>query len=316
MPISDETLQALQIFQPSAVENYERVTNEQRRFVHYTTASNAMSIIQNSEFWMRKTSCMNDWTEVDHGRECVVAAYKVFEGPFKDSVDSIYPGLSEAVKNRVNEWLPYFDSDTYIFCLSEHLDDEDESGRLSMWRAYGNTTGAALVINRDSFLTDTDVLKTYSSPVSYLQDYEVEFGRVITNIKSNVDFLKSIGRDTMFGMIFNMFRFAVLCTKHPGFREEREWRLIHTPPLDKSPHLVREIYSINDVPQPVYKIPLRNHPNDGLTGIEIPELIERIIIGPTQYPSAIYAAFKDLLEQAGVSNPEEKVHFSNIPLRT
>jgi hypothetical protein len=35
---------------------------------------------------------------------------------------------------------------TYLACLSEHQ-DEDEHGRLPMWRAYGATTGIALVIN-------------------------------------------------------------------------------------------------------------------------------------------------------------------------
>ena len=40
---------------------------------------------------------------------------------------------------------------------------------------------------------------------------------------------QSLGRETVSASAFNMLRFAVLCTKHPGFLEEREWRIIASP---------------------------------------------------------------------------------------
>lgn len=46
------------------------------------------------------------------------------------------------------------------------------------------------------------------------------------------------------------------------------------------------------------------------------QLIDRIIIGPTQYPVAIYKAFVGLLAEAGVKAPEGKVFISHVPLRT
>jgi hypothetical protein len=48
---------------------------------------------------------------------------------------------------------------------------------------------------------------------------------------------------------------------------------------------------------------------------DIASILERIVIGPTEYPLAVWEAFVELLRKAGVSNPEEKVIWSNVPLR-
>jgi hypothetical protein len=40
-----------------------------------------------------------------------------------------------------------------------------------------------------------------------------------------------------------------------------------------------------------------------------------IIIGPTKYPQAMWAAFRDLLMEARVPEPEKKIVVSDIPLR-
>ena len=72
---------------------------------------------------------------------------------------------------------------------------------------------------------------------------------------------------------------------------------------------------ISGVPQPVYKIPLNDLPDEGLVGLRIPELVDRVIIGPTDYPLAMFDAFTDALHEAGVEKPHERVFVSNIPLR-
>jgi hypothetical protein len=51
-------------------------------------------------------------------------------------------------------------------------------------------------------------------------------------------------------------------------------------------------------------------------GLEIPAILDRVIIGPTQYPIPMVTAFTDALRKAGVPNPESRVFLSNIPLRT
>jgi hypothetical protein len=193
-------------------------------------------------------------------------------------------------------------SDTYLTCVSERSDSEDLTGRLSMWRAYGEQTGVAFVMNNPLFVTPSDALKAYSSPVAYLNDqgFAREFSRVVDNINTEADFIRTQGRDAIRTFIFHMFRSAALCTKHLGFLEEKEWRVVYSPSAELSPYLIKEIQSIGGVPQPIYKIPLKDIPEEGLSGAEIPALLDRIIIGPTEYPLAIREAFLQLPSDAGV----------------
>ena len=46
------------------------------RFVYYTTADTASRILGNRQVWMRSTTAMNDYMEVEHGFDCLNAAYK------------------------------------------------------------------------------------------------------------------------------------------------------------------------------------------------------------------------------------------------
>ena len=79
--------------------------------------------------------------------------------------------------------------------------------------------------------------------------------------------------------------------------------------------MIKEIQIIAETPQPKYKIPLENIPDEDLVGVAIPELLERIIIGPTEYPSAMREAFEALLAEAGVADPASRISVSDLPLR-
>jgi len=45
------------------------VSREPIRFVHYTSAEAALRIITGKRIWMRNTTCMTDYREVQHGFE-------------------------------------------------------------------------------------------------------------------------------------------------------------------------------------------------------------------------------------------------------
>jgi Protein of unknown function (DUF2971) len=215
--------------------------------------------------------------------------------------------------------MPDFHHHTYLACLSRHLGGaEDHLGRLSMWRAYGGgVAGVAIVLNGSSFSRPLAALKATASPVAYLSEHGflAEFDRVTQALETHRDYLIGLGRERVKDYIFAVFRFAVLCTKHPGFKEELEWRVVYQPSLDPSDHIVRCTETINGVPQPIYKMRLQDVPEAGLVGIEIKDLIERVIVGPTRYPDAVCEAFVDALEAAGVPDAKQKVVPSTIPLR-
>jgi hypothetical protein len=166
-----------------------------------------------------------------------------------------------------------------------------------MWRAYSETTGVALVLNNTVFLGPSGSLKVYSSPVAYLNDEQFgdELGRIADAIETDQEAVRAFGRDAVISYVFTAFKFAALCTKHPGFEEEREWRVVYFPKLERSEHLVKQVQVIRGTPQPIYKIPLQNIPEEGIIGLGLSELVDRIIIGPSDYASAMREAFDDLL---------------------
>jgi hypothetical protein len=107
---------------------------------------------------------------------------------------------------------------------------------------------------------------------------------------------------------------TALCSKHAGFEEEREWRLTYQPSMHPSNMLVKERHSIRGIPQVIYKVPLEEPPT-GLVGLSLAKFIHKIIIGPTEVPGPIYTVFYELLAEAGVANPSERIVVSDIPLR-
>lgn len=307
------------IFFPYASERMAEVKARKTRFVHYTSADSAMGILKNRVLWMRNASVMNDYREVMHGLESLRAAYDFSDGGhrLRKSLDCVFDGITKEIEKRYNQWVPSFESETYLTSISEHSDDEDALGRLSMWRSYGESSGVAIVFNSQAFFSDTNVLGFYSSPVGYLD--KNSFGSVLDevagNVEANLSQLKRLGRAKTLEIVTRLFMFAALSAKHPGFKEEREWRVIYSPHFMKSNVLIKTVKSVHGVPQVIYKIPLKNLPKHHITGLEPAELINRVIIGPSQYPTALYQAFVELLAQAEVPDPESKVYVSQTPLR-
>jgi hypothetical protein len=316
--ISPEQDRFARIFFPHAYQQHARVLKDGTRFVHYTNANAAMGILQSKTIWMRNSSCMNDVSEVRYGLERLWKTYRDTEAgkQFRQVLNGIYSGFSDEIEKRFNDWTPQFLTSTYLTCLSEHQDDEDEHGRLSMWRAYGETTRVALVIKSSVLLNPADGLGAYSSPVAYLNDrqFEERFAEIAHNISSEAEFLRGQERENIVNRIFHMLRFATLSTKHPGFAEEREWRVLYGPMLEESPYITHEIIALNGVPQLVYKLPLENIDKVGLVAA-IPAILDRIIIGPTQFPVALGWAFQQLLADAGVTDADKRISLSRIPLR-
>ena len=306
------------IFLPVAYAASDRVKQQGTRFVYYTTAHTAFLILREREIWMRNTMTMNDFMEVEHGIECLREVYRSAPGrAFEAAVDQCFPGLADEVRQLFNAWIPSIRRDTFVACVSEHLPDEDNHGRLSMWRAYGGKAGVALVMNSDAILAESDALAAYSSPVSYMEASELgaEMERIAATVSVNRDFVQSFGRDRLKTAAFHLLRFAAVCTKHPGFKEEREWRVVASPTFEPSDLVPSELEVVKGIPQTVLKIKLRNYPERGLSGLEPRELLHRVIVGPCEYPDVVRRAIYHLLVDVGVSQPESRIAVSRIPLR-
>jgi hypothetical protein len=302
---------------------YKKVPNENHpRFVHYTSADNALKIIESKRLWMRSATCMSDYREVQHGFDMLAKFFSPDSlglAAFRVVLDASAPGVAQEAITLFNQWWNNIRSHTYIASISEHDSNEDLHGRLSMWRAVGhNTARVALVIKIPWFSGAADALNLMFSPVSYLNDDEVHevMNGVIKNIEMNVDFLGSVDRQIVIGSFFTMLWTGVTCLKHEGFREEREWRAIYSPKLKSSSLMEASTEVIAGVPQVVCKVPLDVTVSDALADLDLSRMFDRLIIGPSPYPLVMYKAFTDALKKAGIEEAEKRVFRSCIPVRS
>jgi len=224
------------IFFPNAVRRAREFREAGKRFVYYTSAETAASILGKRQVWMRLVKGMNDYMEIEHGLECLKGAWdsQQLATPLKATLDACHAGLAKEAEEFFNAGLAgMIRADTYMTCVSEHLDDEDSHGRLSMWGAYGGSVGVALVLNGTVMFNESAALGAYASPVAYLDrvTFAAEFLMTARAIEGEAEYVQSLDRDIVKHYVFNMLRTAVLCTKHPGFSEEREWRIVASPQM-------------------------------------------------------------------------------------
>lgn len=312
------------IFMPYARRHRDEALMNRIRFVHYTSAESALSIIRNKRIWMRNAVCMTDYREVQHGYEILNAFFsdKGNVDSFVSAVDICAQGVASEAFALFHQWYnpgPHsIPLNTYITSISEHDDDEDFHGRLSMWRAFGkDATRVAIVFNPPEFSGAADALNVMFSPVAYLtQDQaHAEITEVISNIYRNSDFLRSIDRQSILDTLFTMLLAGVTCLKHKGFQEEREWRAIYSPKLRSSNLMECSTEVIGGVPQLVYRLPLDGNVSPTLAQLDISRLFDRLIIGPSPFPWPVYEAFTAELMKVGIEDAGNRVWTSKIPIR-
>lgn len=291
------------------------VINEQKRFVYYTSSDTAMKVLRKQELWFRNAKVMNDFSEISYGLGLIRTVFAGSEGKrFRGAVEDIFPDTMQEAEKLFSGWENDWQFETYIACVSIHNPHEDKQGRLSMWRAYGDT---ALVINNTPMTAVTDKLAVFSFPVLYLSEecLKKRLSQITDSILINRKYLQGLGQETLVAYIHNMlFQFAI-AAKHPGFEEEKEWRLYYRPTEKKSPGMSEEIVVLDGVPQKIYKLRLAHEPENGLHHANIPSLLDRVIVGPTEYPYVSYKAFVDVLSGLDVKDASSKVVLSDIPLR-
>lgn len=103
-----------------------------RKLIHYCSAENALKIIKNREIWLRNVRVMNDFMEVNHGFNLITRSMHttgteaVQRGlnAVKSALDLVHPGLADETFDQFRAWSPLIQNETYVTCLSEHLEDD------------------------------------------------------------------------------------------------------------------------------------------------------------------------------------------------
>jgi len=320
--MSENSNKIASIFLPHLVTEKQRLENsEDIVFAHYTSAETAYKIFNNQTVWMRNARLMNDYREISHG----VDAIKEFFGINNSRGRSFWESLKQIhseIFNYANEDFTNINFDlennTYLASFSEHSLKSDPIGRLSMWRAYGGKEGVALLLNKSTLLSDNLKLDAWVYPVNYWDEDVVgnNFYTIMDNIESEIDFLKTIHIDKLRFFIHQMLISFAISLKHPAFKEEKEWRVIHRP----SDNLLNNQTDVQDIkpsvqilggtPQRIYKIPMHEE-----FGTSIPEVLNKILIGPSKNPFQVSQTISDILKKRGISDPATLIKYSKIPLR-
>ena len=98
------------IFMPFATSErrklYEPSDFQDAKFVHYTTAEAALSIITSNRLWLRNATCMTDYSEVRHGFALLnkFFADQAKRAVFTAALDACHPGAAAEAITLFNRW--------------------------------------------------------------------------------------------------------------------------------------------------------------------------------------------------------------------
>ncbi len=298
---------------PNAFSDEKDLSNKDFQLVHYTSAEALVSILRNKSFWLRPTYNMNDYTEVIHGLDFLIRSYNNgSDFTFRKTINSIFPNKGDDLEKFLNENLHNNKNDIFVGCFSQHKKEEDLFGRLSMWRAYGRGAGVALILNKNFFQLDSSEVLFFSK-VKYDDEsiFKKEFDQLVENIKKYKEDIRKLGFEGFASMILVYFLIKLSSQKHPGFKEELEWRLIHLPRVFPLKHVLESVHIISNLPQRVYEIDFVKSPFP----VTLDSLIKRVVIGPCKDGLAVYDSILIEMRKAGISEPYKKIVNSTIPLR-
>jgi len=288
---------------------------------HYTTIQTLEKILSSNEVWFSNPLFMNDNEEVRFGvlqaNEIVLTSHRL--------VDACR--TQERAMRFKNEFTHLFNQfanehvfNTYVFCLSNHERD-DNDGRLSMWRGYGaNGNGAAIVFDT-ARLNVNEKTALIIAKVSYdSREARIDWLR---KMMSNFEVLlarANIPDEKLHVAAYALFeriKLFALFTKHRGFIEEDEWRIVYFPDRDQGKKLEPMFhYSIG--PRGIEpKLRFKLAPIEGLTAddLSLAKLTDRIILGPSVASPMARVAVLRMLDIHNQAALKPKLHASTIPFR-
>lgn len=308
----------------STIQNLVEM-KERPLLAHYTSLEVLEKVLRSNELWFSNPLLMNDMQEVRFG---MIEGRKAFEELFLDPKTVMACGSKERAAS-VHRWFHhYFNSfdinhlfDVYVFCLSEHNPEKDVDGRLSMWRGYGGAgKGAALVFKPDLFTLNPGspllfAKVRYGSDQDRLADIKHVFTSCIETIQRH-----NIPDEKINIASFQMFELMLLSSlvsKHHGFSEEEEWRVIYLPHRDPG-GLFQEFRSYvvgkNGI-EPKLRVKIEPLPIEPKATWTFDDVLDRIILGPSVSSSLTTKSALRMFDTLNRPALKTKLHPSSIPLR-
>lgn len=288
---------------------------------HYTSSEVIEKILVSEEIWLSNPLYMNDVEEVVFGfRNAgqIIRDSQIIRDAFKtqERLDIFQHYYDYYVNQFEQEGL----LDTYVFCLSEHRQG-DQNGLLSMWRGYGsNGRGAAIVFDTAALTpqvgTTMTIAKVYyltsQDRRDWLSEKADQFATIVDSMNLPDDKIYIAAHS-----LYDRVKLFSLFTKHEGFREENEWRVVYLSGRGSDEGLPIEKGYLNTSEGVQPKLKLRIQPfGDNSEDINRSyKIINSIILGPSAQSTLSAPSFQRMLDIIGKPELKDRVVASSIPYR-
>ncbi|WP_288960891.1 DUF2971 domain-containing protein [uncultured Sulfitobacter sp.] len=288
---------------------------------HYTSMTNLENILTNNELWLSNPLHMNDLEEVRFG---VLSGMNIIERHEELAAslgnDDRRKRFSEHLHRTFNDYSNEHVIDLYLVCFSKQEPD-DNDGKLSMWRGYGqNGRGAAIVFDA-SKVKVTEDSPLALAPVQYgtqeqrrsaIERKITDVARLISQSSIPDDYMEHLA-----DVIFKRICLYAIFTKHSGFAEESEWRLVYLKDRDKAATLEPYLSYFNGPNgfEPKLKLPLAPIKGAVDETLDLSSVVHRVIVGPTVSSPLARRSIERMLEKIGKPELKSKIWMSEIPYR-
>lgn len=278
--------------------------------------------MRSDEVWFSNPLFMNDIQELRFGILEGANAFRQHKGIEAASASpERYKALRHAFEHYFDEFSNRHAIDTYVFCLAEHK-QENSDGLLSMWRGYGgNGSGIALVFDTGQLNPIEGMVPLIISKVSYASEQD-RFNWIESKLDEFAALLESysVPTDMLYIAAYQLFeriKIFALFTKHNGFSEEQEWRVVYLRERDHQNRVEHMLhYAVG--PRGIEpKLKFQARPIDGLTSpdFSLEKIVAQIILGPTASNRLALESVRRMLLKLGKGALCDRVTASSTPFR-
>lgn len=195
---------------------------------HYTDANGLYGIVNEGAIWASDARYLNDSEEISYAKEALTATLRQFDNPavteghpfhhVADQFGETFGRFIEMVIAQLND--PGFA--IYVACFTTNSD------QLSQWRAYGSSHSYCVGFDLNDFARQIQSPADWMPSGIFPVRYGVE-GATETLSKAAIQTASdsNLGHVGVHAYVWALRLTATLAqVKHPGFREEGEWRAI------------------------------------------------------------------------------------------
>jgi hypothetical protein len=288
---------------------------------HYTSVSTLEKIVTTNQLWLSHPLYMNDIEELRFGMNVGAENFRSSRHLAEVCVSSKRHAF---LIGKFDEFFSNFDNnhvlDTYVLCLSEHTSGNND-GLLSMWRGYGaNGGGVAIVFdtanlkqNEESpFILGRVRYQSHPERLKWIDSKLCQLAQVLATTELTEDNLSLAAH-----VFIERLKLFALFTKHDGFSEEREWRIVYMNERDPQ-QLMRPMFGYAITGQgvePKLKFEFSKVAQVLGSGVSLESLVDLIILGPSISSVLSENSVRRMLDVARQGDLALRVTASSIPYR-